>query len=171
MTTALLPPIERLALSRERLRRAMTRRDAPKEQSSATGNKALGLGLLDALKLAVPSAGLIIDAVAQWLDGHPLKASSNFVEGVANEVLRPLAKRHPFALVAGAVAVGALLVWSRPWRWVLKPHVLNTWGPAVLSSAIASSALQNWLSGILSKTTVPQQPPPQPPSQQAAPEG
>ena len=167
MTTAQQTPIERLSLSRERLRKAMTRPDSPANERTSDGNKAVGLGLLDVLKLAVPGAGLALDAVAQWLDGHPLKASGNFAEGVANELLRPLAKRHPLALVAGAVAVGALLVWSRPWRWALKPHLLKTWGPAVLSSAIASSALQNWLSEILSKSREPQQPAKQPPAQQS----
>ena len=168
MTSVLLTPAERLTLSRERLRQAMARPDAQDANGTPTGNKAVGLGLLDVLKLAVPSAGLVIDALAQWWDGHPLQASGNLVEGVADELLRPLAKRHPLTLVAGAMALGALLVWSRPWRWALKPQVLNTWGPAVLSSAIASSAVQSWLLGVLAKNAAPQQqaqqPPPQPPT-------
>ena len=175
MTTAPQTPAERLALSRERLRKAMTRSDTPADNGNAAGHKAVGLGLLDVFKLAVPSAGLVIDAVAQWLEGHPLKASGNFVEGVADELLRPLAKRNPLALVAGAFAVGALLVWSRPWRWALKPHLINTWGPAVLSSAIASSALQNWFAGVLAKNATPQPQPAQPasgpPQPQSQPQG
>ena len=170
MTSAQLTPAERLTLSRERLRKAMTRDESPHSDGTPAGNKAVGLGLLDVLKLAVPSASLVIDTVAQWWAGHPLQASGNLVEGVVDELLRPLAKRHPLALVAGALAVGGLLVWSRPWRWALKPHLLNTWGPAVLSSAIASTAVQSWLMGVLAKTNAPQQQaqPASPPTQTTA---
>lgn len=157
MTTAPMTPAERLIMSRARLRKAMTRDESPHSDGTPAGNKAVGLGLLDVLKLAVPSASLVIDTVAQWWAGHPLQASGNLVEGVVDELLRPLAKRHPLALVAGALAVGGLLVWSRPWRWALKPHLFNTWGPAVLSSAIASTAVQSWLMGVLAKTNAQQQ--------------
>ncbi len=165
MTTVLLTPAERLTLSRERLRQAMKRPDAQDASSAPTGNKAVGLGLLEVLKSALPSASLVIDALAQWWAGHPLQASGNLVEGVAEELLRPLAKRHPLTLVAGAMAVGALLVWSRPWRWALRPQVLNTWGPAVLSSALASSAVQGWLLGVLAKNSATQPPAQQAPAQ------
>lgn len=170
MTSAQLTPAERLTLSRERLRKAMTRDQSPHSDGTPAGNKAVGLGLLDVLKLAVPSASLVIDTVAQWWAGHPLQASGNLVEGVVDELLRPLAKRHPLALVAGALTVGGLLVWSRPWRWALKPHLFNTWGPAVLSSAIASTAVQSWLMGVLAKTNTPQQQaqPASPPTQTTA---
>lgn len=169
MTPSSLTPVERLTLSRERLRKAMTRQDSQATKGSSNSNTAVGLGILDMLKLAVPSAGLVIDALGQWWSGHPLQASGNLVEGVANELLRPLAKRQPLALVAGAVAVGALLVWSRPWRWALRPQVLSNWGPAILSSALASSALQNWLLGVLAKNAAPPQPPTPSPSPPSAP--
>lgn len=163
MTITSLTPAERLTLSRERLRHAMTRTAAHASSGTAAGNKPAGLDLLDLLKLAVPSAGLVIDTVTQWWAGHPLQASGNLVEGVVDEILRPLAKRYPLTLAASALAAGALLVWMRPWRWALKPHVINTWGPAVLSSTLASSAVQGWLSGILAKNATPQQHAAQPP--------
>ena len=154
MTVPTLTAVERLNLSRARLRQAMTRPESKAGDGSTSGNRAMGQGILDVLKIAVPSAGLVIDAIEQWWAGHPLQASGSLVEGVVDELLRPWAKRHPLTLVAGAVAAGALLVWSRPWRWALKPHLLNTWGPAVLSSAIASSAVQSWLLGVLAKTSM-----------------
>lgn len=151
MTIALLTPAERLALSRERLRRAMVPNDAPASNGAASGTKSGGLDLLDLVKLAVPSASLVIDTLTQWWDGHRLQASGNLVEGVLDQLLRPLAKRHPLTLVASAVAFGAVLVWVRPWRWALKPQVLNTWGPAMFSTVIASSAVQGWLLDVLTK--------------------
>jgi hypothetical protein len=33
-------------------------------------------------------------------------------------LLQPYANRKPVQLVASAVAIGGLLVWSRPWHWV-----------------------------------------------------
>lgn len=54
----------------------------------------------------------------------PSTAESTSVPGAAfallsatgREALRPVAQRHPLALVGGAAAAGALLVWARPWR-------------------------------------------------------
>ena len=154
MTTAHSSPAEQLALSRERLRKAMTHTSTKSSSGDTSGHKSGNLGLLDVLKLALPSAALVLDAASQWLQGHPLKANGNFAKEVADELLLPLAKRHPLTLVASAVAVGALLVWVRPWRWALRPRLLNTWGPAVLSSAIASNAVQEVLKAVLAKIAV-----------------
>lgn len=169
MTTPLLTPGERLTLSRERLRQAMGRSSGRGEAGSADGKHSSAHGIVEMLKLSMPNAGLVIDAIAQWWAGHPLQSKGNMAEGIADELLRPLAKRNPIALVAGAVAVGALVAWMRPWRWALKPNVLHTWGPALLSSAIASSAVQGWLLATLAKSNTPPQPTPPSQEQPAAP--
>jgi hypothetical protein len=39
----------------------------------------------------------------------------------ARVLLAPVASRHPLVLVGGAVALGALLVWYRPWRRTAAP--------------------------------------------------
>jgi hypothetical protein len=65
--------------------------------------------------------------------------------------LRPLAQRHPLALVTGALVAGALLAWVRPWRWLFRPALVTTFGPALLTSVLASGAVQAWILGILER--------------------
>jgi len=47
----------------------------------------------------------------------PLPNGLSLACQVAQLTLQPLAQRHPFELVAGAAALGGLLVLARPWRW------------------------------------------------------
>ena len=163
MTTHLSTPSERLALSRERMRNAMQRPHAPASAHFATGAPSGGVNVFDLLKLALPGAAVAIDALAQWWAGHSGQSANQLAGQVANEVLRPLAKRHPIALVAGAAALGALLIWSRPWRWALRPQLLGTLGPVVLSSVLASGALQSWFQSLMAKATAPAHSPKRPP--------
>jgi hypothetical protein len=73
------------------------------------------------------------------------------VADVFNEVLRPAARRHPLGLVAGAVLVGGLLVWSRPWRWAFRAVPFNGLCRQLVRDAVAqtvppllSRVLQRW---------------------------
>lgn len=43
-------------------------------------------------------------------------AAIALLSATGHDALRPVAQRHPLALVGGAAAAGALLVWARPWR-------------------------------------------------------
>lgn len=43
------------------------------------------------------------------------------VLGTADAVLRPLAKQHPWALMAAGTLAGAALATGRPWRWLFPP--------------------------------------------------
>lgn len=155
MTIHLHTPSERLALSRERLRNAMLRPPAQAGQQFATGTPSGGVNVFDLLKLAMPGAAVVIDALAQWWAGHSGQSANQLAGQVANEVLRPLAKRHPIALVAGAATLGALLIWSRPWRWALRPQLLSTLGPVLLSSVLASGVLQAWFQSQMAKASAP----------------
>jgi hypothetical protein len=92
----------------------------------------------------------------QWWARHPLHSSGVLAGDVVRTVLRPVAQRHPIALVAGAAVLGAALIWSRPWRWAFKPrNLLPTLGPALLSSLLASAAVQSWIASILAKDPEP----------------
>jgi hypothetical protein len=169
MKTSNTTPSERLALSRERLRVAMSRPAAHPVNQFAGANRATGVSIFDLLRLALPGARVVIDALAQWWAGHTPHSAQQLASQVADDVLRPLAKRHPIALVAGAAALGALLIWSRPWRWVQRPQVVSTLGPVVLSSILASGVLQAWLHDLLAKAAPAAEPsaPPPPASAQA----
>jgi hypothetical protein len=59
---------------------------------------------------------------------------------VASGWLRPLAKRHPLALVLGAGLLGAGLVLARPWRWRKAPGWI-----APLAAMLGGAAPPWWL--------------------------
>jgi hypothetical protein len=161
MSAPQLTPVERLALSRERLRVALAENAAYR----SAGAMAPGSGLLDILKTAVPGASLLIDALGpafkQWWARHPLQSSSAVARDVVRTVLRPVAQRHPVALATGAVVLGSVLLWSRPWRWAFRPrNLLVTVGPALLSSVLASAAVQSWIATVLAAEKDQNQEPP-----------
>ena len=135
MTAPLLTPGERLALSRERLRVALAQ-NAAQAPSPLAALFPGGIGLLELLKTALPGTGEVIEALGTWW---------------TQAKLRPLAERHPVALVTGSLLVGALLVWSRPWRWLSSSSFLSTLAPALVTSALASGAVQSWILAMLAK--------------------
>lgn len=101
-------PDERLAESRDALRRAMSDPGSP--------------------------GGIGIDALSAWWRRSPLRLVTNVAAEAADAVVQPIAQRHPLRLVGGAFIAGGALAWSRPWRWLprqavwaaLLPHVLKT---------------------------------------------
>lgn len=146
MSATILTPSERLALSRERIRLAIahnTTQAPPPLAALISGNSSL----IDILKMALPGGNDVVDAVAVWW-----KEAS----------LRPLAQRHPVALVAGALAVGALLAWTRPWRWLFRPALVTTLGPALITSVLASGTVQAWILEILQRKPTPPSTPDEP---------
>lgn len=60
----------------------------------------------------------------------------------ARALLRPAATANPLVLVGGAVLVGALVAWSRPWRLMSKPVVLATLAPLLAQALAARPARQ-----------------------------
>ena len=159
MNAPQLTAAERLTLSRERLRTAMAKVSAkPAPGLCASTHVA---GLLSLLKTTLPNASLLIDALTQWWTHYTSQGNGQTAAGVVNDLIRPIAKRHPIALLLGALAVGGLLVGSRPWRWVFKPQLLAAWGPAMVSGVLASGTLQAWILAALHKSPAP--PPPDQP--------
>jgi hypothetical protein len=80
--------------------------------------------------------GLATSAIHQWWSQHPLRLVSEVTVNTAKTLVDPVAQRHPVALVAGAAAVGALVMWSRPWRWLLAPAVLAGVLPKLVSQVL-----------------------------------
>ena len=113
----------RLALSRNHLHQAvaMATSDTP---PTAAGD-APGL----ATRLAT-------GAINQWWAQHPLRLVSDVTVSAAKTLVQPIAQRHPVALVAGAAAVGALLIWGKPWRWLLTPALVAGLLPKLISHAL-----------------------------------
>lgn len=105
-------PCERLALSRERLREALQADTGPGTASWR-----------DELR-STPAAALLIEALEQWWSQHPLRAAGLAATALLRSALEPLVRRHPLLSLVGALLVGGVLVWLRPWRWVIGTTVL-----------------------------------------------
>lgn len=142
-------PAERLALSRERLRRAM------RPQRAAGGAAARGPSSpgawLGALK-AHPVGAILFDAVARWWSQHPMRLAGMVAANATSAVVRPVAQRHPLTLVLGALVVGGLMVWSRPWRWLVTPALLAGLVPQIFSKAMAMVPPQSWMAVLAALT-------------------
>ena len=136
MSAVLPSAAERVALSREHLRQALHDAAAPRRPAidPLTGAP-MSVPWLDRLK-AIPGAGIAIDAIGLWWSRHPARLAVSVASHSAETLLRPIAQRHPLTLVAAAFAVGAVLAWSRPWRWALKPAVFAGLLPQLLMSAL-----------------------------------
>ncbi len=158
-----LTAVERLALSREKLRTEMVRIAGKPNPGAGENNHVTGL--LGLLKAKLPNASLLIDALSQWWTHYTTQGHGQTAAGVAEDILKPLAKRHPLALVLSALALGGLVVWARPWRWAFKAPMLATWGPAMVSGALASATVQAWIHAALDKSPVAPPPDPSPPDQ------
>lgn len=113
----------RLAQSRSRLHQAVTMCTAHEKPLTAPGL----------------ATGLAKGAIQQWWAHHPLRLVSDVTRDAAKTLVQPVAQRHPVALVAGAAAVGAMLVWSQPWRWLLTPALVAALLPKVISHALNSA--------------------------------
>lgn len=149
MTPPELSPVQRLVLSRAQLRSAMLQSDTGTAKGSA--NHTLFNGFMKLVKTALPDASLLLEALTAWWTSGAAHRDTPERANAVEEALQPLAERYPLLLVAGAAAAGGLLVWLRPWRWALRPALLTTWGPALLSGALASGPLQAWLLAALAR--------------------
>lgn len=113
----------RLALSRNRLNQAVMMSTSNEKPLTAPGL----------------ATGLATGAIHEWWAQHPMRLVSDVTVSAARTLVEPVAQKHPVALVAGAAAVGALLVWSQPWRWLLTPALLAGLLPKVISHALKST--------------------------------
>jgi len=105
-------PCERLALSRERLREALQADTGP-----STGS------WRDELR-STPAAAVLVEVLEQWWSQHPLRAAGLAATALVRSAVEPLVRRHPLLSLVGALLVGGLLVWLRPWRWVIGTTLL-----------------------------------------------
>ena len=145
--TAVTSPAERLAQSRERLREYMTRADARQQAKRRTAAaKAAGesAAILDRLR-AIPLIGPVMEVLLAWWESHPLHSAASLAADVAEETVAPLARKHPFALVAAAFGVGVGIAWLKPWKHIRTSVLLTGFASQVLSRAIAQMPWESML--------------------------
>lgn len=138
MSAVLQTPSARLSRSREQLRLSL--HEAPAEPGDpGLRHPAAGARTwIDALT-DIPGAAVVVDMVRHWWSGHPLRAVATVAAGAATVAIKPLAARHPWELVAGALVLGGLLAWARPWRWSLTPVLFAGVFPQLLLALLKAT--------------------------------
>lgn len=121
-----LAATERLRQSRRRMRDQMLEFNASSAPGQAAHRGAGASGELLAALAALPVLGPLIDSAANWWANHPLRSVAELFTKPGTSTAKPLTERHPWAIVLGAAAVGALLMWARPWRFALLRRALYT---------------------------------------------
>jgi hypothetical protein len=144
-------PAERLQRSRERMGQWMIQADggrlARRRAAASVSSDGGGWAWLGSLRNN-PVVALVADAIRSWWANHPLHPAADLAEGIAREAVAPLARRHPRAMVAGAFVIGALLVWGKPWRWLIKPALFTGIMAQVASHVIAQVPIDSILNTI-----------------------
>jgi hypothetical protein len=136
-------PSDRLMLSRERLRHAIQSNSRVSGPDHGQDHGAQAAGLMAGLKL-FPGSQALLDALRLWWSQQPVRAVAVVAEGLANEALTPFAKKHPWSLVVGGFVVGALIAWTRPWRWAIAPVLLTGLLPQIISAATTKGKPEPW---------------------------
>ena len=113
------------------------------------GIDAIANKLLDRLK-ALPAVNILIEAIEDWWSQHPLRTASHVAAEATRRLATPIAEKHPLALVAAAAGLGALLVLTRPWRWILRPALLAGLVPALAARAVRELPIDSLLSAFTS---------------------
>jgi hypothetical protein len=73
---------------------------------------------------ALSVGGIVGEVVGEWWADHPLHTGATLALAASRSAIVPLVRRHPAAVLGSAAAVGAALVWARPWRWLLRPALI-----------------------------------------------
>lgn len=124
----------RLALSRECLRQALSEASPPQRQDANRSTAPRS-----ATPTSSPAVQIALGAVRTLCAAHPLGHAVDAAARVGHAALRPVAQRHPLALVLGAALAGGLLASSRPWRWPFKPAIAAAWLPQLLMGLLAQA--------------------------------
>ena len=146
-----LPAVERLAISRERMRQSMHAVMPRPKEAHLPGELP---AWLDKLK-SIPGVSLVVDAVRSWWLQHPMRVATLLAADASKTLLRPFAQRHPIGLVAGALLVGGLLAWARPWRGYLKPALFVGVLPQLASKVMAQIPIESVMAVLTTLTQPP----------------
>lgn len=84
--------------------------------------------------------GIVREVIGEWWAEHPLHASATLALRASRTAIVPLVRRHPATVLGGAAVLGAVVVWARPWRWLLRPALVAGVASQLAARAIARMA-------------------------------
>ena len=144
-TDTVLGATERLKFSRQKMRDQMLALNASSAQAQAAKQGPGHSSALMATLTALPVIGPLIHSAASWWADHPLHAVADLFtprkDAAAEPASQTLTQRHPWAMLVSAAAIGALLMWARPWRY------------ALLRRAVYSGVLPQVFTSLLSRVS------------------
>jgi len=125
---------DRIAQSRERLRLALrevsTLRHTPDNPNPSADHSDWLSNLHE-----FPGSGMLLEIFQIWWMKQPLQVAFKLASQATQALLKPLAQRHPYHLVAIAAAVGAVFMLVRPWRWISAAALMAGLLPNILSDS------------------------------------
>ena len=148
ISPAVMLAADRLSVSRVHLRQAMMPPCHATGDGDGDGDQSSRPTLfrwLDRLSKA-PLASIVINTVQRWWAKHPMRLAVLLADDAARTLVKPVAQKHPYRLVLGAGAVGALLMLSRSWRWLPR---------AVLTPALTSTLMAGLVPTLISQLKSP----------------
>jgi hypothetical protein len=107
---------------------------------------------------SLPVVAAVLDAVRDWWSHHPMRLVTLVANDAGKSLIRPVAQRHPIALVVAALLVGGVLARTRPWRGLVKPAIFAGLLPTIMSKVVAHVPLESWMSALSSLTSRPHHP-------------
>ncbi|WP_394787258.1 hypothetical protein [Rhodoferax sp.] len=152
--SALLPSaenaaIDRLVLSRALLRQALEGNRPSRRNEAERFVDGESPAWLENLK-SIPVVNVLAEAISGWWMQHPLRIASLLATDTAKAVVLPMAQRNPMGLALAALLIGGMVVWSRPWRWLLKPALFAGLWSQLLSKGIAHLPIHSWMATLTS---------------------
>lgn len=132
---------ERLQQSRRLLRDHMQALNA-----SATAAQSEAQHRPSAWLTAIPLLGPVLGSLSAWWAKHPLRVVADLFASSTASAAKPMTQARPWSMLLMAVAVGGLLVWTRPWRFAwLRRAVYAGVMPKIVSTLVSRLPTEGWL--------------------------
>ena len=156
--------VERLDVSRALLRQALLKGTYTPPPGTRADAASPPSAWMDSLR-SIPLANVLIEAIGSWWTQHPLRIACILAADTTKAIVQPMARRNPLGVALGAVLLGGLLVWGRPWRWILKPALFAGLSTQLLSKGIAHLPLQSWMTTLVTALQARKPEPAPPPTE------